>query len=103
MISALLILYFAVGLYMGFYADDTSYFICEQFQAFILLGIIIVLLPKTTARAIAMGIFLMVFFEMVDELAGRNLRHYFNDYISILLAIAVTVHLSLKWNRLKKN
>jgi hypothetical protein len=97
-----LIAYLMIGLYIGFYASDRLYFIGEQLMNVILMGLVVYLLPKSTAKALATGIFTMLFFEMVDEIAGRNTRYYFNDYISVLLALTITVYLSLKWNNLKK-
>lgn len=95
----ILISYLIISLYIGLFANDRLYFIGEQLTHVLLLSLIVTLLNKGITKAIASGALMLVSFEFIDEILGNNTISYLNDYISYLLAIIVTIHLSLKWSK----
>lgn len=94
-----LISYLIISLYIGLFASDRLYFIGEQLTHVLLLSLIVTLLNKGITKAVASGALMLVSFELIDELLDNNTIPYLNDYISYLLAVIVTIHLSLKWSK----
>lgn len=96
MTKYLLLLYAAISVYIGYFANDTLYFIGDQLNECLLLFLVAY---NTTgiAKTIAYTLLILATFELIDEIAGRNTQVYWNDYIALILAA-----IYLLWKTLKK-
>lgn len=97
-----LLIYLALTVYMGFFAGDTGYFLAEQATHVILLSLIVSILNKGVAKAVAIGLLLLVCFELIDEVMGNNLRLFYNDFVGYGIALFTTIYLAKKWSNTKR-
>ena len=93
---SLLVVFAAVSIYIGFWANDMAYFLGDQFNECVLL-LIIAINTRELARTLSITLLILATFELIDEIAGRNTNVYFNDYVPIALAAIYLI-----WKFLKK-
>lgn len=93
---AILLIYAAISVYIGFFADDRMYYIGAQLNECLLL-LCIAINTIDFARTLAITLLILAMFEFVDEIAGRNTSVYWNDYLPITIAASY-----LLWKLLKK-
>ena len=91
-----LIIFAAVSIYIGFFANDVAYFLGAQFNECLLL-LLVAANTYGFARTLAATLLILATFELIDEIAGRNTFGYLNDYVPIALAAIYLI-----WNYLRK-
>lgn len=91
-----LLIFAAVSIYIGFFANDVAYFLGAQFNECLLLLLVAINITGF-ARTLATTLLILAMFELIDEIAGRNTFGYLNDYIPIAFAATYLI-----WNYLRK-
>lgn len=94
--TILLLIFAAISIYIGFFAETVAYFLGAQFNECLLL-LLVAINVQGFARTLATTLLILATFELIDEIAGRNTSVYFNDYIPIAVA---TIYIT--WSFLKK-
>lgn len=92
----ILVIYAVISVYIGFFADDTTYYAGAQLNECLLL-LCIVINTSEFARILSTALLILATFELIDEIAGRNTSIYWNDYIPIIIAATY-----IAWKMLKK-
>lgn len=93
----LLIIYFAVSMYAGYFATDEQYFTLTQLNECIILYCLL-LNVTGLVRAIAAMFLLLAAFELLDDLRHINTQLFIGD---IFLNIIATSYLIIRWQKLK--